>query len=200
MRRNTSSGGLKSGAVKSRRHARTLFIITGAVILASIPVYFVFKLQEPDDTRSTPVIQGRHILKAQLANAGNATPEAAMESSLWAMAGGDYDAFIASLTPQMQDKMKAAFGDPKKFADETKKEMAKFKGFQILARKTLSDDRVELKFHIDILNTNGSPMNTGSDRTQLMVKLGDAWKIAGDTKSCRAGWDQGSEPEPVAPQ
>jgi hypothetical protein len=140
---------------------------------------------------------GQYLRKAQLTNAGDATPEAAMESALWAMANGDYNAFLTLLTPQMQKEMNRTFGDAEKFAAETQKEMAAFKGMQILARKTLSDDKVELKFHIDILNTAGISISANNDRTQLMVKSGDAWKIGGGTKSYRPGWDQGRKMERV---
>jgi hypothetical protein len=182
----------------SRHDIKVQFIITGLVIFVSIPVYVIFNLQEPANARPKPVtggIHGQYLRKAQLTNAGDATPEDAMESALWAMANGDYDTFLTLLTPQMQKEMNRTFGDAEKFAAETEKEMATFNGMQILARKTLSDDKVELKFHIDILNTADKPISANNDRTQLMVKSGDAWKISGSTKSYHPDWDQGSQPE-----
>ena len=112
---------------------------------------------------------------AQLHDAGNATPEAAWESRYWARAQGDYDAVIAATQPKMVDAAKAWMGDGATFRDRSRAEFASFKGIQILARKNLASDRVELKYKFAF----GERQET---KTVEMVKMDGAWK-SGQTRA-----------------
>ena len=73
----------------------------------------------------------------------------------------------------------------------SQKEFASFNGIQILARKNLASDRVELKYQFAFGN--------GPARQEIkiveMVKIQGAWK-SGQTRAHDAVWDDGSQPEP----
>ena len=139
-------------------------------------------------TPATESIKGQLIGLAQLVDAGDATPEAAWVSRYWARAQGDYDAVIAATQPKAVDAAKAWMGDKATFAAGSKEEFASFKGIQILARKNLATDRVELKYQFAF----GERQET---KTVEMVKIEGAWK-SGQTRTWDASWDDGSQPEP----
>lgn len=143
------------------------------------------------DLRTTPVterIKGQLIGLEQLADAGNATPEAAWVSRYWARSRGDYDAVIAATDPRMVDAAKDWMGDEATFRDRSQSEFASFKGIQILARKDVAADRVELKYEFAF----GKRRET---KIVEMIKIKGAWK-SGRTRPHDAGWDDGSQPEP----
>jgi hypothetical protein len=145
----------------------------------------------PRTTPATESIKGQFIGPAQLVDAGNTTPEAALESGFWAQARGDYDAVIASTDPQTQNEAKGWNGDKATFGARSKAMFASFKGLQILARKTLASDRVELKYQF-VFQNRQTPQVT---KIIVMVKIGDAWR-SDHTRSYDTSWDEGSQPEP----
>jgi hypothetical protein len=139
-------------------------------------------------TPATETIKGQLIGLAQLVDAGDATPEAAWVSRYWARSQGDYDAVIAATQAKMVDAAKDWMGDRATFATRSKEEFASFKGIQILARKDVANDRVELKYKFAF----GDRRET---KTVEMVKMEGAWK-SGQTRAWNASWDDGSQPEP----
>jgi hypothetical protein len=162
----------------------TFIIILSSLLLCGY-------LRSGSGPRTTPVtesIKGQLIGLAQLVDAGNVTPEAAWESRYWARAQGDYDAVIAATHPQRVDAAKAWMGDKATFRARSQAEFASFKGIQILARKNLASDRVELKYRFAF----GKRQET---KIVEMVKVEGAWKSA-QTRVYDAGWDDGSQPEP----
>jgi hypothetical protein len=162
----------------------TLIVITSFLLLCC-------PLRASSGPRTTPAtesIKGQLISLAQLVDAGNATPEAAWESRYWARAQGDYDAVIAATDPRTVDAAKAWMGDKETFRDRSKAEFDSFKGIQILARKNLAADRVELKYEFAF----GERRET---KIVEMVKIDGAWK-SGQTRAYEANWDDGSQPEP----
>ena len=144
----------------------------------------------PRTTPATESIRGQLIGLEQLVDAGNATPEAAWVSRYWARAQGDYDAVIAATLAQKVDTAKAWMGDKATFSARSKAEFASFKGIQILARKDLASDRVELKYHFAF----GKRQET---KIVEMVKIDGAWK-SGQTRAHEPSWDAGSQAEPQA--
>jgi hypothetical protein len=142
----------------------------------------------PRTTPATESIRGQLIGLAQLVDAGNTTPEAAWVSRYWARARGDYDAVIAATHLQKVDAAKAWMGDKATFRARSQKEFASFKGIQVLARKNLASDRVELKYRFAF----GKRQET---KIVEMVKIEGAWK-SGQTRVYDASWDDGSQPEP----
>jgi hypothetical protein len=142
----------------------------------------------PRTTPATDGVKGQSFGLAQLVDAGNTTPEAAWESRYWARAKGDYNAVIAGTDPQAVDAAKAWMGDRATFRARSQEEFASLKGFQILARKDLADDIVELKYQFrfqDHLET----------KIVEMVKVNGVWRCR-QTSGYSANWDEGSQPEP----
>ena len=161
----------------------TFILITSSLLLCG-PLH---SSPGPRTTPATESIKGQLIGLAQLVDAGDATPEAAWESRYWARAQGDYDAVIAATDPRKVDAAKAWMGDKATFHERSKTEFASFKGIQILARKNLSRDKVELKYEFAF----GERRET---KIVEMVKIGGAWK-SGQTRAYDASWDEGSQPE-----
>jgi hypothetical protein len=98
------------------------------------------------------------------------------------------DPNIAATLAQKVDTAKAWMGDKATFGARSKAEFASFKGIQILARKDLASDRVELKYHFAF----GKRQET---KIVEMVKIDGAWK-SGQTRAHEPSWDAGSQGEP----
>ena len=83
-------------------------------------------------------------------------------------------------------------GDKATFRARSRKEYAaSFQGFQILARKDLSSDRVELKYLFPY-QESPAPQQV---KIVTMIKVNSAWLCA-QTRGYDASWDAGSQPEP----
>lgn len=145
----------------------------------------------PRATAATAGIKGQFFGLDQLVDAGNTTPEAAWETRYWARAQGDYEAVIAGTDPGAVAGAKAWMRDEATFPARSRSDFASFQGFQVLARKDLAADKVELKYQF------GFQPGTAPDQTKvvLMVKANGAWRCA-ETRAWEPGWDAGSQPEP----
>ena len=115
-----------------------------------------------------------YVSKSQLTNAGFATPEDAIQTYMHAILSGNYDqlvgAFSASTPPP------DFTNDPQKreeFEKATRGEAASFLGQQILAKKAVGDNRVDLE--VLVFQAGKFPDTT----IQRMVKEGNQWKFAG---------------------
>ena len=104
--------------------------------------------------------------------AGYATPEAALQSAVWAMSQGDFKTVLASVTPEKRASLEKKFENktPEQIKAEGKREMEKVTGFRILDRKVLSDSEVML--HV-------FPEGENHAQKMLMRKIGAEWKMAG---------------------
>lgn len=104
--------------------------------------------------------------------AGYGTPEATLQSALFAMSQGDYQTFLGSMTPEEATRMQRSFEgkSPEQISEEGRREMARITSFQIMKREDLAADRV-------VLHVYGG----GEDRLQRvhLQKVGDEWKWAG---------------------
>ena len=172
-------------------------IVTGVVVLlaAGTTPIIIKEIRSsssvPRTTPATESIKGQMVGLAQLVDAGNTTPEAAWESRYWARGKGDYDAVIAATEPQAVPVAKAWMGDRATFRARSQAEFASFKGIQILARKDLANDKVELKYQFAF----GDHSPVQETKIVVMVKVNGAWRCA-ETRAYDAGWDDGSQPEP----
>jgi len=147
-------------------------------------------------TPATESIKGQYIAPSQLVDAGNTTPEAALESVFWASANGNYDAVIDAYIPQMRKQVEGWYGNKAKFIAGQQKKFAQLKGVQIVARKTVANDKVELRYYFEFQNRSFSQTSTNrGDQILTFVKMGGAWKCS-EKVSYTTDWDEGSQPEP----
>ncbi len=136
---------------------------------------------------------GRYISKEQLAFVGYATPDAALESMTWAMMKGTYEQAIAALGPEL---LKHEAEDPKgreQFETGRQKMAPLFKGMQIVARKALGEDKVELKIRMDSDPLPNTEAEMPPFMIQPMVKVGNEWKLGGSTRGYQPEWDDGTQ-------
>jgi RNA polymerase sigma factor (sigma-70 family) len=204
---STSTLTLIKGALKIMAWTKAkIAIVTGmAVLLATGTTAITIKeirryIDAHPSTRTTAAtgrIKGQFFGPGQLIDAGNTTPEDAWESRYWARAQGDFDAVIAATYPsQAVDTGKNWMGDKATFRARSRKEYAtSFQGFQILARKDLTSDRVELKYLFPYKDSQDSstPQQT---KIVTMTKVNGVWRCA-QTRAHDASWDADSQLEPV---
>ena len=147
-----------------------------------------------------------YIAKDKIAFAGYATPEAALETITWAHLNGTYDQSIEALSSELlaQEELK---GTKRREMFETNKiKFAPFfKGVQILAKKVLTDDRVELKYKNDldpaVKQLFDMPKSGPLPQfiVQAMVKVGNDWKVDGLPRLNEESWEDESQIEKFAP-
>jgi hypothetical protein len=149
--------------------SKIAFGIAAGLILAGI-AFFIFPSSHLPRAQ-TPPAAGTLILKNQLVFAGYETPEATLETVFWAIVNGDYDAAIETVP---KDQAVKAFGkNPKQLKSELQQgEFQGFKSMQILARKNVSADKVELKFETKDSGNDESDCGIGT-----MIKIGNEWKF-----------------------
>jgi hypothetical protein len=182
----------------SRHDIKVQFIITGLVVFVSISVYVIVKLQEPDNARSKPVAGG---------NSQPVSPQGATDQRWRCHAGsrhgihalGDGQRRLQRL-PDIAHSADAEGNEQnvwlcRKICGRDPKGNGHVQWHANPRPENQSDDKVELKFHMDILNPADKSISANNDRTQLMVKSGDTWKIGGGTKSYRPDWDRSGQPE-----
>ena len=137
-----------------------------------------------------PHTPGTLILRNQLVFAGYGTPEAALESAFWAIANGDYDAAIAS-TPKAS-AIQVYGRNPAQFKKEWQSgEFQDIASLQIIARKNLNADRVELEFQ---MLSAGQTDEQSEPGIVTLVKVGNEWKF--DFRSVHgppANWDRSKD-------
>jgi len=176
--------------------AKTTIVAGVVILLAAGTTHVMIKETRSPSTgpRTTPAtesIKGQLVGRAELVDAGNTTPEAAWESRYWARAIGDYDAVIAATEPEAVPVAKAWMRDKATFHARSQAEFASFQGIQILARKDLASDRVELKYQFAFQEGPAS-LET---KIVVMAKVNGVWRCA-ETRASDASWDEGSRPEP----
>jgi RNA polymerase sigma factor (sigma-70 family) len=135
---------------------------------------------------------GAYITREHIAFVGYGTPEAALESMCWANLNGTYEDLVASLAPgaaaeELKDSRRRAY------FETVKGTLAQtYKGLQIVAKKLVAEDRVELKFK----NDHDSSINQVADLQhilncgiQTLVKVGAEWKLDGLPRSFDESWE-----------
>jgi len=110
--------------------------------------------------------------KENWAFAGFATPEATLQSAIWAMREGDTKTFLASVTPEERERMEkeSAGKSEAEVSANARKGVDKLSAVRILERKTISDDEVLLSVYAE----------GGEDKVQKisMKRYGTEWKLA----------------------
>jgi len=185
-----------------KNNLKIVIAIIGAVILAATFPFLIWKFtSHPVAVHPAGNGAGHYLDRKQLVFAGYATPEATLQSMFWAASNGDGDKLLACFSPEDQAAIGKEPNGRKKFDADVKKnaQAQSIKGMQVMARKVLADDKVELKLKLDIASP---PKNGERDKGFAIcpfVKIGGEWKISGDTKKYAPDWDNGSQPEPAAP-
>ncbi|HWD21427.1 MAG TPA: sigma-70 family RNA polymerase sigma factor [Verrucomicrobiae bacterium] len=182
---------LKAKALTAAGALALLAAGTTPLIVKGIQAHLDARWRAARTTSATAAVKGQFFTLTQLVDAGNTTPEAAWESRYWARAMGDYQSVIAATDPQAMNTAKAWMGDKATFHARSQNEFAAFQGFQILARKNLSADKVELKYQF-AFQDDSSRVET---KIVQMVKVRGAWKCA-QTRRYDEAWDADSQPEP----
>jgi hypothetical protein len=138
-----------------------------------------------------------YLAKDQLANVGYATPDAALQTITWLMMSGDYDQLKSVLSPELAAGESDTPEARASFERNRQKLATLFKGMQIVAQKTLSDGRVELKVKHDYDPAIAQLSNAHLPQYKLqpMVKVGNEWKLGGSTRDYSAGWDESGQIE-----
>jgi hypothetical protein len=106
--------------------------------------------------------------------AGYATPEATLQSFLWAMREGDWKNLQASVTAEGLARIGKGPGNEEfaaRIEEENKRKVGGTAGFRILERKAISEDEVALRIHAD-----GSGSSTG-DQNIVLKRLDGEWKV-----------------------
>jgi RNA polymerase sigma factor (sigma-70 family) len=113
--------------------------------------------------------------KAAWSFAGYATPEAAFQSTVWAISHGDVKTMLASMTPEERTrKLERWQGQTEEeIAAKNRTEFEQIKGFRILKKESLSDDEVVLTLYVE-----GLSPNEPTPRMKLL-RIGTEWKTAG---------------------
>jgi RNA polymerase sigma factor (sigma-70 family) len=102
--------------------------------------------------------------------AGYATPEAALQSLLWAGAGGDAEAILNASIPEAREE--AATQDAKRrMVAVISGNMKRWAGLRVLEKQTLADDRVDLTVHAQGVDTVFK---------MKFKRIGSEWKGAGE--------------------
>ena len=110
--------------------------------------------------------------------AGYATPEAAVQSMLWAGSRGDFKAFLAACTPDQVKRfeIKMAGKSDEEISREAKAWANALKGYKITQKEVISDSEVHLHIH-------ATPSAEGLHSGKVIVvmqKVGTEWKQQGD--------------------
>ncbi len=133
---------------------------------------------------------GSYIAMNQLAHAGYQTPEAALETITWAMMKGTYEQVNEGAG---KDILADELNDPKArehFEAGQKRVAPLFRGMQIIARKVMAADEVELKVKLDYDPAAGEiNPSLPTISIQPMVRIGDECKITGSTRAYLEGWE-----------
>src|SRR5436190_15042080 len=115
--------------------------------------------------------QEGYFSKESWAFTGYGTPEAALQSVIWAMREGDTRTFLASLAPEEMARVQKEWGDKSEaqVSADTKRGTDKISGIRILESKALSADEVVLSLYAA----------GGEDKVQkISMRLyGTEWKM-----------------------
>ena len=110
--------------------------------------------------------------------AGYATPEASVQSMLWAGSIGDFEKFLAGCTPEQVERFRNKMAG--KSDDEVRRETVAWAnalvGYKITQKEGISDDEVHLHIHA---TSSAEGLHSGKVIV-IMKKVGNEWKQDGD--------------------
>jgi hypothetical protein len=106
--------------------------------------------------------------------AGYASPDAALQSSVWAGNKGDFKTFLGGITGEMQKLVEKDIEGKSESEVSAKvlEETARLKSIRVLNREVQADDAV-------VLTAQFEAENHTSTTKLLMKKIGNEWKLSG---------------------
>jgi len=115
---------------------------------------------------------GEMVSRAALSFAGYATPDAALQSTLFAMTQGDHNAFLASLSPEEAQRVaKQSEGKtPEQMSEKWRRDTGEMTSYRILDRDEVSSEEMVLVIYV-AGEKQVVPMQ--------MRRVGEEWKFAG---------------------
>ena len=140
-------------------------VVVGAIALAAIGT-------------GTIALQHTKATAANLKPAGYATPEASVQSMIWAASQGDFKMFLQACTPAQIDRFesKMAGKSDQEISQQAKAWANALLGYKITQKDVISDTEVHLHIH-------ATPSAEGLHSGKVIVvmrKVGDSWKQEGD--------------------
>ena len=114
---------------------------------------------------------------------GYSSPETTLQSLLYSMGTGDFDAFMAGHAPAARESfLKESDLTKEKFAAESTQEMEKIVGYRIVRREPSStDEKVVLSF--EVLEVDGK----SKQQSMTFTREGQDWRRIANEKSVRGG-------------
>ncbi len=153
-----------------------------------------------------PAPSGNHvpgviIAKGQLASAGHATPEAALETYFWATTQGSFEDVVKAVTPERLVTLARDTDDLRKQFDRERVQQAPaFAGIQLLTKRVVSEHEVQLQFkmHLDP-SFQKAHTDIPDSFIQAMIRIGDDWKLGADTRPFDAVWNDDPKVQHFSP-
>ncbi len=105
--------------------------------------------------------------------AGYSSPETTVQSLLYSMASGDYDAFIAGVAPADRETfLKEGDLTREKFTAESTQGSDKIAGYRILGREASSTDE-KVVLSVEVLEVNGK----SKPQSMVFIRDGQEWRM-----------------------
>jgi len=115
---------------------------------------------------------GDMVSREALGFAGYATPDAALQSTLFAMTQGDHNAFLASLSPEeaLRVAKQSEGKTPEQMSEKWRRDTGEMTSYRILDRDEVSSEEMVLVIYV-----------AGEKKVvpMQMRKVGEEWKFAG---------------------
>lgn len=144
-----------------------------------------------------PVLHpGRFVARDELVFAGRATPEETMQSMTWAAVKGTFEETLANFSPELQQLL----ADPKRqeaLEQDRQSSQQYLQGMQILARKDLGEEGVELKVKIEQTPPPNEVRRLPDLSIVKMIKVGDEWRFNQISRHSLQAWDQSPGVQPL---
>jgi RNA polymerase sigma factor (sigma-70 family) len=126
---------------------------------------------QTDAEKNKPEEAPIHFAKESWTFAGYATPEATLQSVVWAQTKNDLTTFLAGLAPEAQNEMKSALERKPEMASSMMSAINKVKGFTILKKVSLADDQMLLRVR------NEMEDGTENIMTSTLKRIEGEWKM-----------------------
>jgi hypothetical protein len=127
-----------------------------------------------------------YISRDQAAPVGYSTPEAALQTITWATLHGTPEQKAEGLSPELLGNAEAY----RNFESGRSEGAAVLQGMQIMARKSVADNLVEMKLRLDADPIPGQPSGQIPMTILSLVKVGTEWKIATVPRNYDESWDK----------